>query len=358
MNIRTVPLRYVVLLVALMLSGGAGVISGEWQSASTRAEHEERRERLQRVGDIYRALDVRPGATIADIGAGQGFHTVRLARAVGVAGRVLAVDISTSALEQLRRRVAEEGLTNVSVIEGAVDDPRLPEGTLDAVLIVNSYHEMTEYAAMLQHIRRALKPDGRLVIVEPIAASRRSADRTEQTSRHEIAPALVLEDAREAGFRVLGLEDPFTAHQRPYWLAIFGRQDAAPFSPSEYEHVHDDDGRPEDPRRLSRITIEEFVALRTAGPVTVLDVRDGAMFTRGRINGARLAPMSALRDLVGELKGQSTPIVTYCSCPAEETSGRAVLYLERHGVSGARALVGGYEGWVAAAAGHSVVTGK
>lgn len=356
MNIRTVPFRYFVLSIALAASSGAAVIPGEWQSASTRAENEERREQLQRVGDVFKALAVRPGATIADVGAGQGFYTVRLARAVGAAGQVLAVDVSASALGRLRQRVAEEGLTNVRVIEGAFDDPKLPDGTLDAALIVNAYHEMTEYAAMLQHIRRALKPDGRLVIVEPIAASRRTADRAEQTRRHEIAPALVLEDARVAGYRVLGLEDPFTTHGTPYWLAVLGRQDAALIPPPEHEHEHEDEAQAEDPRGAARITMAEFGALRAVGPVTVLDVRDDAMFTRGRIPGARFAPMSALGDLVAELKGASAPIVAYCSCPAEETSGRAVLYLQKHGVAGVRALVGGYDGWVAA--GHPVVTGK
>jgi len=157
---------------------------------SSRA-NEERREQWQRVPDIFNALLVRPGAVVADVGAGDGFFTSRLANAVGPDGRVLAVDVADDALRRLRQRVEAEALTNVEVIRGEVDDPKLPEGAVDAILIVNAYHEMTEYAAMLARMRAALKPGGRLVIVEPISERRRDRPRAEQTRNHEIAVSLV-----------------------------------------------------------------------------------------------------------------------------------------------------------------------
>ena len=87
----------------------------------------------------------------------------------------------------------------------------------------------------------------------------------------------------------------------------------------------------------------------------VLDVRDEASFNRGHIPQARLAPLSGLKDLLSELRNATMPIVTYCSCPAEETSGRAVVMLRKNGVSNVRALVGGYEAWEQA--GKKVIKG-
>jgi predicted methyltransferase len=201
-------LAAVALLASMQVGGQAAVLQ---RGAELRAR-EARREKDQRVDDIFAAMGLRPGAVVADIGAGQGFFTVRLAEAVAAEGRVLAVDISASVVRSLRSRVEQEGLKNVEVIEGSTADPRLPEGVLDAALIVNAYHEMTEHQSMLEHIRRALKPGGRLVIIEPISKGRRDATRQEQARQHEIGPEFVKEDARTAGYEVASIEDPFSDH--------------------------------------------------------------------------------------------------------------------------------------------------
>ena len=198
----------VTVVVVAQMAGDAAVI----QSSTDRRARESQREEQQRVNDVFKALGVAPGAVVADVGAGQGFYTVRLAKAVGEAGKVLAVDVSASALRSLRGRVADEGLGNVEVIEGAADDPKLPKASLDAALIVNAYHEMTEHQQMLARIREALKPGGRLVILEPISPGLRDRDRAEQTRQHEIAPAFVQQDAKAAGFSVVELLDPFSNH--------------------------------------------------------------------------------------------------------------------------------------------------
>jgi ubiquinone/menaquinone biosynthesis C-methylase UbiE len=183
---------------------------------------EAKREREQRVEDVFKALGIRPGAVVADVGAGGGFYAVRLARAVGDAGKVYAVDISSSVVQDLRARVERDGLRNVEVVTGAADDPRLPEAAVDAVLIVNAYHEMTEHQSMLEAIRRALKPMGRLVILEPISPSRRTSPRGTQTAKHEIASELVLQDARDAGFTLASLEESFSRYSRHgvEWLMV------------------------------------------------------------------------------------------------------------------------------------------
>jgi ubiquinone/menaquinone biosynthesis C-methylase UbiE len=101
------------------------------------------REKTEKVSDILSALQAEPGKRIADIGAAEGFYSLRIARAVGSTGRVTAVDVSEKYLEKLRARIQQDKVTNVDVVVGAVDDPRLPQGTFDAVLIYNAYHEMT-----------------------------------------------------------------------------------------------------------------------------------------------------------------------------------------------------------------------
>jgi SAM-dependent methyltransferase len=186
------------------------------------AAGEAKREREQRIDDVFKALGVTAGAVVADVGAGRGFYTIRLAKAIGDEGKVYAVDISASALRDLRARVERDELRNVEVVAGTADNPRLPDSTLDAALIVNAYHEMTEHKPMLEAIRRALKPTGRLVILEPIAPGRRTAPRRDQTAHHEIASDLVLQDARDAGFTLASLEEPFSRRegQEIEWLMV------------------------------------------------------------------------------------------------------------------------------------------
>ena len=107
-------------------------------------------------------------------------------------------------------RVKEQGLTNVEAILGAADDPKLPEGALDAVLIVNAYHEMQAHHAMLTAIRRALKPGGRLVILESVMAEQLGQPRESQESRHQLAPHFLQRDVLDAGFVITRVEDEFT----------------------------------------------------------------------------------------------------------------------------------------------------
>lgn len=204
--------------VIAVLTAGLGVVV----AAACQSSRDATREAWQKVPEIVAALGVRGGSSVADIGAGRGFFTTRLARTVGPGGRVYAVDVADDDLRRLRERVEEQGLSQVQVVEGERDDPRLPAGSIDAALIVNAYHEMREHQAMLAGIRRALRPGGRLVIVEPIVESRRGDPRDRQASSHEIEPKYVEADLRDAGFDVLELRDPFTT--RPEgdveWLIV------------------------------------------------------------------------------------------------------------------------------------------
>ena len=112
------------------------------------------------------ALAISPGATVADVGAGSGYMTARLAVAVGPTGRVYATDVQPEMIEKLKARVTAANLQNVTPVLSTADDPRLPEGAIDLILMVDVYHELAAPQRVLQQLKRALKPAGRLVLLE------------------------------------------------------------------------------------------------------------------------------------------------------------------------------------------------
>lgn len=127
---------------------------------------EDARDRLGEAEEVMKLAGVRPGMWVADVGAGEGYYTVRLARAVGAKGRVLAEDIVPSVTDQLTERVQRERLDNVAVRLGAPDDPKLPAHTFDRVFLVHMYHEVASPYSFLWHMREGVKPGGLVVVVE------------------------------------------------------------------------------------------------------------------------------------------------------------------------------------------------
>jgi SAM-dependent methyltransferase len=124
------------------------------------------RERTEQPEKVLDALKIPEGATVADVGAGTGYFTWRLAQRVGPKGRVYAVDVQQRMLDMLAGQLKQRNLRNVELVLGGVRDPRLPEGAVDLELLVDVYHEFSEPEAMIGALRRALKPDGRLVLIE------------------------------------------------------------------------------------------------------------------------------------------------------------------------------------------------
>jgi ubiquinone/menaquinone biosynthesis C-methylase UbiE len=112
------------------------------------------------------ALNIRPGEVIADIGAGSGYYSVRLARAVGASGRVYATDIQPEMLAMLKKRLENDAVSNVELVLGTETETRLPDAAIDLAIMVDVYHELSQPQAFLKSIRRALRKDGRLVLVE------------------------------------------------------------------------------------------------------------------------------------------------------------------------------------------------
>ena len=198
-------------MVVLALTVGLGRVAATASDQSL-AEFERQRETWQRVPELFQELGVREGAVIADVGAGSGFATVRLSRAVGATGRVLAVDIQDGRVAELRQRIVDEQLTNVTVIKGDADNPRLDNAGADAVLVIDAYHEMTQPLAMLAHLKRALKPGGRLVIVDRAPPEPTTLTREQQTKAHNLALSFVRADLEKAGFRIDRVISEFTRY--------------------------------------------------------------------------------------------------------------------------------------------------
>ena len=189
-------------------------------------ESEETIEQRNRVSDLLKFLDARPGAVIADVGAGEGFYTVRIARAVAPSGRVVAEDIDQPALSKLGERVAKEKIDNVDVLLGAADDPQLGTNRFDAVLVHNAYHEMVQHDAMLRHIRAALKAGGRFVVVEPMHEKNRGLSRKKQVADHNIEIGIVARELSQAGFKIERRDAAFvkfTKEPGAFWLILARR---------------------------------------------------------------------------------------------------------------------------------------
>ena len=136
------------------------------QIVSPSRSGEERRDALNEAGQIARLLELKPGMTVGDIGAGSGYHTVRLSRLVGPTGSVVAQDVTRDYLAELARRTERLKLTNVIFALGEPHDPRLPASLLDAAILVHMYHEIAQPYAFLYNLAPALKPGARVGIVD------------------------------------------------------------------------------------------------------------------------------------------------------------------------------------------------
>ena len=162
----------------------AKIVSSRWST-------EEARDRVNEAEEVMDRAKIARGMTVADIGAGEGYYTIRLAARVGAKGRVLAEDIVPAVRDGLASRVARERLENVSVRLGEPDDPKLPENSFDRVLMIHMYHEIAEPYAFLWRLRPSVKADGAVVVVD--------ADRS--TQNHGTPPALLECEFAAVGYR-------------------------------------------------------------------------------------------------------------------------------------------------------------
>lgn len=167
----------------------------------------ENRLQINRVMDI---LGITPGKSAADIGAGSGWFTVRAARRVGEAGVVYAVDINPESIRYVDERAQKEKLHNVKTILGKADDPLLPAGKVDAVLLLKTYHEVAEPVALLRNLRAALRPGAKVGII----------DRNGNGENHGVGRDVVLGEATQAGYKLLEQYDFVKGDKMDYFLVL------------------------------------------------------------------------------------------------------------------------------------------
>ena len=170
-----------------------------------------RDERLQidRVMDI---LDIKSGKTVADIGAGSGWFTVRAAERVTKSGTVYAVDINPEAIAYIDKRIGQAHLHNVKTVLGNPDDPKLPPDSIDSVLLLKTYHEVAEPVALLRNLRSSLRPGARVGII----------DRDGNGADHGVHKAIVLREAGEAGYRLLEEHDDMVKGDHMDYFLVLG----------------------------------------------------------------------------------------------------------------------------------------
>ena len=162
-------------------------------AGGTEFSAEDQRDNLGEAKAVMDLAGTKPGMWIADIGAGEGYYTVRLSQRVGVKGRVLAEDIDPDAIQRLGRRVEHERLDNISIRTGTPEDAKLPVNSFDRIMMVHMYHEVSEPYAFLWYLRPALKPGGQVVVVD--------VDRP--TDQHGIPPRLLFCEFGALGFRLV-----------------------------------------------------------------------------------------------------------------------------------------------------------
>ena len=199
-----------VLLAVFVVVGIAGVAYQGVQTLQRLTFVEADRDRWQRPADIIRALDVKDGNVVVDFGSGSGYFTLKLSDAVGPRGEVIAVDLRNLSLQFLRIRALLQGKRNIRIIVREPDDPHLPDVIADSVLILNTYHELSNPQTILRHISQALRRGGRLVII----------DRSQ--AEHPLSPDMVEADLRQQGFELIGREDAFIKEPDAdlWWLIV------------------------------------------------------------------------------------------------------------------------------------------
>jgi predicted methyltransferase len=173
-----------------------------------------RDERLQ-INRVMDMLGIGPGKNVADIGAGSGWFTVRAARHVTASGAVYAVDINPEAIRYINQRAKKEQLLNIRTILSKPDDPQLPADSIDAVLLLKTYHEVALPVVLLKNLRASLKPGAKLGII----------DRNGNGENHGVSKDVVVREAAQAGYELRDSQDFVKADGMDYFLIFTKKGD-------------------------------------------------------------------------------------------------------------------------------------
>ncbi len=169
------------------------------------------RDQKLHINQVMDLLGITPGKTVADIGAGSGWFTVRAARRVTDQGKVYAVDINPEAVAYIRQRAEKDGLANITTILGSGDDPRLPANSVDAVLLLKTYHEVAKPVDLMRNLRPALRPGARVGII----------DRNGNGENHGVTKQVVISEMESAGYRLASEHDDLVKDDRMDYFLIF-----------------------------------------------------------------------------------------------------------------------------------------
>ena len=171
----------------------------------------EDRLQLNRVMDM---LAIKPGKTVADVGAGSGWFTVRAARRVTDKGTVYAVDINPDAIKYIDERIAKDGVHNVKTVLNKPDDPQLPTRSVDAVLLLKTYHEVANPVTLMRNLHPALRPGARIGII----------DRNGNGSEHGVQKSVIVEEMKQAGYELKDEKDSLVTEDKVDYFLIFAEK--------------------------------------------------------------------------------------------------------------------------------------
>jgi SAM-dependent methyltransferase len=169
------------------------------------------RDQKLHINEVMELLGVSPGKSVADIGAGSGWFTVRAARRVAPLGTVYAVDVNPEAIQYVEERAKKEQLTNIRTVLDMADDPRLPVDSVNAVLLLKTYHEVAQPVALMKKLRSALRPGARVGII----------DRKGNGENHGVDKKLVVQEVESAGYQLVEERDELVKDDKMDYFLIF-----------------------------------------------------------------------------------------------------------------------------------------
>ncbi|MDH7445556.1 class I SAM-dependent methyltransferase [Aquimarina sp. 2201CG14-23] len=162
----------------------------------------EDRDTWMKVSEIFKIAEINPGNIVADIGCHEGYLSIHMSNTVGKLGKVYAVDVREDRLDKLNDHIKKRKLKNIKTILGDYDNPKLPDNSLDIVVILDTYHEMEDYKKILYHVKKSLKMNGSIVLIEKFKSHMKNESRAKQVDAHTLAMHYVKDELIEAGFSI------------------------------------------------------------------------------------------------------------------------------------------------------------
>lgn len=198
------PYKNTLLLFIVFTCSTSAVIFGQYAEEDWAA-----RDEWMNVPDLIELLAVDIGDEVADIGCHEGYFSFHLSEKVGDNGKVYAVDVAEYRIDALKEHIKNKKVRNITPILGEYDNPKLPVTSLNAVMLMDTYHEIEAHRTVLSHIKNALKSNGRLLVLEKLKKHAIGKSRKEQVTAHTLSANFVRKELEEAGFKILEYVDDF-----------------------------------------------------------------------------------------------------------------------------------------------------